>query len=132
MRNRFVVGAGNEYSVGATGGSDTVTLTTNNLPSHNHTALLNLTGLTTSSSGEHIHEIYNTTIYGYPSSGEKQHLVDGGSTSTYIGTKTTAPGGGSHTHTISGSGSVTIGDTGSGQAHENRPPYYALCYIMKL
>lgn len=22
--------------------------------------------------------------------------------------------------------------TGSGQAHENRPPYYALCYIMKL
>ena len=22
-------------------------------------------------------------------------------------------------------------ETGGGQAHENRPPYYALCYIMK-
>jgi len=25
----------------------------------------------------------------------------------------------------------TTGSTGSGQSHENRPPYYALCYIMK-
>ena len=23
------------------------------------------------------------------------------------------------------------GGTGSGSAHENRPPYYALCYIMR-
>ncbi len=53
-----------------------------------------------------------------------------------------------HTHTrfdakitgaLSGSGwSVCVGDTtgdtsntGSSNAHENRPPYYALCYIMK-
>ena len=25
----------------------------------------------------------------------------------------------------------TTGSAGGGQAHENRPPYYALCYIMK-
>jgi len=31
--------------------------------------------------------------------------------------------------TVSISG--TTGNTGSGQGHENRPPYYALCYIMK-
>ena len=53
----------------------------------------------------------------------------------------------SHTHTGSRSGSVTAptgtgvtatatttantGATGGGQAHENRPPYYALAYIMK-
>jgi hypothetical protein len=30
-----------------------------------------------------------------------------------------------HNHT------VTIRDSGSGQSHENRPPYYALCFIMK-
>ena len=29
------------------------------------------------------------------------------------------------------SGTVNTGSTGGGQAHENRPPYYALCYIMK-
>lgn len=36
-----------------------------------------------------------------------------------------------------GSGSAvsqksTTNGTGQGQSHENRPPYYALCYIMKL
>ena len=25
----------------------------------------------------------------------------------------------------------TMSNTGGGGAHENRPPYYALCYIMK-
>ena len=25
----------------------------------------------------------------------------------------------------------TMSNTGGGQSHENRPPYYALCYIMK-
>lgn len=37
-----------------------------------------------------------------------------------------------HTHTISGTGSVTINSTGSGATHENRPLYYALAYIMKI
>jgi microcystin-dependent protein len=32
-----------------------------------------------------------------------------------------------HTHTLSG----TSGSTGGGLAHENRPPYFALAYIMK-
>jgi microcystin-dependent protein len=27
---------------------------------------------------------------------------------------------------------VTIGDAGSGGAHENRPPYYSLMFIMKV
>jgi len=36
---------------------------------------------------------------------------------------------GDHTHTVSISG--TTGNTGSGTAHENRPPYYALAYIFK-
>jgi len=26
---------------------------------------------------------------------------------------------------------VTVGSTGGGSSHENRPPYYALAYIMK-
>ena len=31
----------------------------------------------------------------------------------------------------SGTESFSTNSTGSGSAHENRPPYYALCYIMK-
>jgi len=38
----------------------------------------------------------------------------------------TAASAGSHSH------SITVGNTGSSQPHENRPPYYALCFIMKL
>lgn len=38
----------------------------------------------------------------------------------------TAASAGSHSH------SITVGNTGSSQPHENRPPYYALAYIMKL
>jgi microcystin-dependent protein len=44
---------------------------------------------------------------------------------TYSGT--TAGQSAGHTHTLSG----TSGSTGGGLAHENRPPYFALAYIMK-
>jgi len=37
MRDRFPVGAGTTYAVGATGGAATVTLSSGNLPSHTHT-----------------------------------------------------------------------------------------------
>jgi len=92
LRDRFVVGAGGNYSVGATGGADTVTLSINEIPSHNHNLL------------------YNSGSFG-GSSGAV----------TPRGTNTpTTPG-------------LTdrISNTGGGAAHENRPPYYALCYIMK-
>lgn len=36
LRDRFVVGAGNSYNPGVAGGSTTATLSTSNLPSHNH------------------------------------------------------------------------------------------------
>jgi microcystin-dependent protein len=37
LRDRFVVGAGSTYAVGATGGANTVTLDTTQIPSHTHT-----------------------------------------------------------------------------------------------
>ena len=36
ITDRFLIGAGNTYSAGSTGGSATHTLTTNELPSHSH------------------------------------------------------------------------------------------------
>lgn len=36
LRNRFIVGAGSNYSVNSTGGTDSVTLSISQMPSHNH------------------------------------------------------------------------------------------------
>ena len=56
-------------------------------------------------------------------------------TTTFDGKKY-FPGGGSTSITFGGAGgypadTFSMDNTGGGGAHENRPPYYALCYIMK-
>ena len=156
LRNRFIVGAGSSYEVGNTGGSDSVTLTTEQMPPHTHGF-----SLTAASSGSHSHTLSETTgsggesgpsgtIYGrdrdtgYSNETAKGYvqagLAWGGSVSgnslwtmsvgasdhthSFSGNTNST---GSHTHSISGS----ISNTGGGQSHENRPPYYALCFIMK-
>ena len=126
--DRFIVGAGSTYAVGATGGSNTVTLTTAQMPSHTHTATLSLSGLTTSSAGAHTHSVNVTTPHG---SGGWESVQGGDNWADTSNISGAAKSAGAHTHTISGSGSVTNSNTGSGSAHENRPPYYALCFIMK-
>lgn len=86
LRDRFVVGAGGGYAVGATGGEATHTLTISEIPAHSHSY---------------------SAITG-----------DGGSIA-----------GGS---SVYGSYLRSTGSAGGGAAHENRPPFYALAYIMRL
>lgn len=74
---------------------------TSNTGAHSHS-------FTTAGGGSHSHSF--TTAGG----GDHSHTI-------------TVDSGGAHTHTISGAS----GATGSGSAHENLPPYYALAYIMK-
>ena len=129
LRDRFIVGAGSSYSVGAKGGEATHTLTVDEMPSHDHSATLSLSGLSTSSAGAHTHSVKVTTPH---SQGGGYESVQGGrgwADTSNISRAAISAGG--HTHTISGSGSVTVNSNGSGSAHENRPPYYALCFIMK-
>jgi len=86
LRDRFVVGAGSTYAVGATGGEAMHTLTTDEMPSHTHpiTEILGVGG----------------------------PIGMGGSTYGFY--------------------SGSTGSAGGGKAHENRPPFYALAYIMRL
>jgi len=116
LRDRFVVGAGSSYAVGATGGAATVALSTSQLPSHSHS----FSG-TTSTTGAHTHSVSYTAAEGGSGSGSLVQDYNSGYTN-----KSTSSAG-SHAHTFSG----TTSSTGSGSAHENRPPYYALAYIMK-
>jgi microcystin-dependent protein len=120
LRSRFVVGAGSTYTVGATGGADTVTLTTAQIPSHTHS--VTATG-STDTVGDHIHSINARANNLGGATGVS--LYDG---SGNIATRFTDPAG-AHSHSVSVSG--TAAATGGGGSHENRPPYFALAYIMK-
>jgi microcystin-dependent protein len=127
LRSRFVVGAGGTYTVGDTGGADSVTLNSSQIPGHTHTfsATTNTASLTGSAG-----PIAETFGLGGSASGifSKSALngpftPDGGDVSPAGQLNIDA----SHSHTVSG----TTGSTGGGGSHENRPPYFALAYIMK-
>ena len=102
LRDRFVVGAGDSYSVDDTGGADSVTLTVAQMPSHNHGAANSTSNVIR----------YTGSASGFPNIGP-------GSPNSYQI---------SVNNTVGGGGDTNIG---GGDSHENRPPYYALCYIMK-
>jgi microcystin-dependent protein len=109
--DRFVVGAGRTYSVGATGGADQVTLTAAQMPTHNHDV--------TDPGHNHSFSLmrHHRSFQGEDAD-DKPLKFNGGtweSFSTYPQTT-----------------GISINNTGSGEAHENRPPYYALCFIMKV
>ena len=146
LRSRFVVGAGGAYAVGATGGADSVTLSTDQMPAHSHSGSTNSAGShthtgSTGSAGTHNHRLYGNAAGSILSIGSQTATVMGGQST---GSYTDSYGGiqhvedaGSHSHSLSISAAgdhthtVSVGDTGGGASHENRPPYYALAYIMK-
>ena len=115
LRNRFIVGAGTDYTVGNTGGSDNVALTTAQMPSHTHTG-------STAKAGSHTHTI-RVGEYSYES---VLKITAPTGKDEYRNKDVPTNSAGEHTHTL------TINSAGSGESHENRPPYYALAYIMKL
>jgi microcystin-dependent protein len=118
LRDRFVVGAdadsGGDYAPNATGGAASVTLTTSQIPAHNHTATS--TSTVTDPGHSHTYRIIN------PEGGSGSSTRYGNDATGTTSTSTTG---------ISVSTSTSIGNTGGGGSHENRPPYYALAYIMK-
>lgn len=118
LRDRFVVGAGSTYAVGATGGAASVTLTEANMPAHSHTA--------TVTDGGHSHTTSGRLVDSYDGGSDDYVMADLTTTGSTDDTQQT-----STTNSATTGISVAISSTGSGSAHENRPPYYALCYIMK-
>lgn len=110
LRDRFVVGAGATYSVDDTGGSASVTLTEAQLPAHSHTG-------TTNTTGSHEHGAGNALVV-QSGAGAWARAPNGLTPNT--------DSAGQHSHTLN------INNTGGGEAHENRPPYFALAFIMKV
>ena len=108
LRNRFVVGAGSTYAVGATGGSaDAIVV------SHSHTASSSV------SDPGHLHQtIVGNVLFGTsPGSGLQGYTTSGRDNTV--------------SNTTGISVSTSISTSGSSGTNANLPPYYALCYIMK-
>jgi len=89
MRNNFVVGAGDSYSVGDTGGENEVALTVAQLASHDHPTYPQTFVVVQAGTGKNV----------WGSSGQPNGYTD---------------------------------FTGGDEAHENRPPFVALNYIIKV
>ena len=107
LRNRFVVGAGSTYAVGATGGSaDAIVV------SHTHTATSTVTD------PQHGHTYGRASgQFGNGFAFQDQSLNGTGYTTNTAATGITV--------------ATTNASTGSSGTNANLPPYYALCYIMK-
>jgi len=106
LRNSFVLGAGNSYTVGQTGGSaDAIVV------SHTHTATSTVTD------PGHFHNL----------TGSLQVLGTAGSVNTFVQIAST--------NTSTATTGITVATsnttTGTSGTNANLPPYYALAYIMK-
>lgn len=119
LSGRFIVGVGQagagpaNYAVGNTGGEERHTLTVAEMPSHNH-------GGATSTDGAHTHDYERPDNYeGYQALYNHDPEVFVYHNATYATTSA-----GAHAHTISAQG--------GGQSHENRPPFFALAYLMRV
>ena len=115
LTGKFVVHAdadsGGTYAPNATGGVDSVTLTTAQIPAHSHPV---------TDSG-HTHTLQVPIPAGEEGAGDQgfTNLVNN------TGARETLT-------TASATTGISVGNnTGGGGSHENRPPYYALAYIMK-
>ncbi len=150
LTGKFIVMAdadsGGTYDVNNTGGANDVTLATSELPAHSHTG-------STASAGSHSHTGSATSAGGHTHTtnisfspdvdyfGNNVSILNNGQNGagSVAGQSTnfTSSTSGAHSHTLSINSvaahthTVTVSNTGGGGAHENRPPYYALAYIMK-
>ncbi len=130
LRSRFVVGAGpgvglSNYTSGDTGGEEMHKLSVNELPAHKHSA-------NSGTSGGHKHTIpidtggggnpANTPMLWFANLSQSSYIKSGVLANETATTSTEED----HTHPIS------VLETGNDKAHENRPPYFALAFIIKL
>ena len=137
---RMLLSASDSHEAGATGGAETVTLTTDQMPGHTHTATTSSAGAhthtaTTSSAGAHTHNTMahksgnEVTGYGLTKSlafvdrpmveGNNNRPLWTSSNGAHSHSLTTASAG-AHTHTL------TTASTGGGDAHDNMPPWISV------
>jgi microcystin-dependent protein len=120
LRDRFVVGAGSIYAIGAIGGSTTKNLSHTHAGSnHTHSMSHNHAYSGTVSISDSDHTVDDTNKNSRSVSAQKhQHAYSGGTTDAST--------------TITGAAGSENTGTGGSAAQDIMPPYYALAFIIKL
>lgn len=149
FRGRTPVGAGTgtgltARAVAASGGAETVQLTSTTMPSHTHT----FGSGSAADPGGHTHSVSGSAdavgdhSHGVGNQSTRSDILAGGGTTTAAnaggstggagghshGLSATASSGGGHTHSVSGTNASTGGDG----AHENMQPWRGVHFIVKV
>lgn len=124
LRDRFLVGAGSSYALGNTGGENQVKLTGTQIGNHYH-----YWGYHNGNNGG-----YFLTSAGSFTNAAKESWVRAGKWNGSGGGGYNGWDGGSGTNFYVGQNLVTSNAvaTAAQESHENRPPYYAVYYIMRI
>jgi microcystin-dependent protein len=108
LRGKVAIGVSDSHALGTSGGAETVTLDTTQIPSHQHTI---------DSQGEHAHTIPGVGLNSSGGSAGFTYAPTASAVSVSTGTVS------AHTHTAQA--------TGGGLAHANMQPYATMNYIIK-
>jgi microcystin-dependent protein len=148
LRGRAPIGAGTgsgltARTLAATGGAETVTLTTTEMPAHSHT----FSSGTAASDGDHSHSLSGTAssagshTHSVSNQGTRSDILAGGGTTTAATGSGSTGSDGSHSHSLSATASTagahthsvtgTNSSEGSGGAHANMQPWAAVTYLIK-
>ncbi|WP_244140916.1 hypothetical protein [Burkholderia vietnamiensis] len=150
LTDKFIVGAGNTYAVGAAGGNASVTIDVAHMPSHSHATMENPHSHgttenphshgTTENPHSHANGVY-TRLLRPPYVGSMTGSdTDGSGSEQSVGahdsadivssvTGLTVNSASTGIRVNSASTGISVGNTGGGQAIDIRPPYYALCFV---
>lgn len=134
LRGRFVTGRHPERSdynqIGMTGGADQVQLNQDQMPNHSHLDIghKHSISLTTNNAGDHNHRYYDNDKIG------SQSITGMGRSFWYQGynTRETSKSG-NHNHNLQGDSNLSrasLTASGGNQAHENRPLFTVVQYII--
>lgn len=141
-QGRVLLSQGDKYSAGSTGGAETHTLTTQEMPKHNHGGNTSESGShthtgTAQEAGEHTHKAYlygtgagNGNQLGFGEYVSKAWIKHYDGSMCDVDVKTS----GAHNHTVAidsvGNHTHTINQEGGGQAHNIMQPYLSV-YMWK-